>query len=357
MQLYKGRFCSVPLWKKKYIGAKMLLVCILPQTDDEEIALPDEVPACAPSARRRWAGCFSLVEVYKLRVCDVMQTVDASFSNSLLLIVKGRIPASYRVHDINFQSFAVYEKAHQKGSVGRSIICEYLNTNWTGEGFFCDGDCVVDEQKGYFTAVFKGKKHTVTIKAFVEIEQGGRTGNIVKVSCVDTNPSDTCNCCCSWFHQPAINLSLMLRNQRMNTSVGVGMWGASVVSAMLSHAARKIRQIIAWSIFFLVSQYNIFKVLFFQTPKKMSNAAIAALIASLRCPIRGRVMLDPVILAGTGLSYERSSIEEHLRATETDPESGIVLDASQQRLLPNLALKGLILAIVDVVREWGFREH
>jgi hypothetical protein len=69
-------------------------------------------------------------------------------------------------------------------------------------------------------------------------------------------------------------------------------------------------------------------------------------IPGIRCPISGLFMSDPAILAGTGLSYERASIVAHLAARGTDPESGDPLDAAQQRLLPNPALKALIDAVL-----------
>ncbi len=61
-----------------------------------------------------------------------------------------------------------------------------------------------------------------------------------------------------------------------------------------------------------------------------------------RCPIRKRVMTDPVILAATGVSYERTAIAQHLLDVGTDPASGEQLTTEQMRLFPNPAMKGLI---------------
>jgi hypothetical protein len=69
----------------------------------------------------------------------------------------------------------------------------------------------------------------------------------------------------------------------------------------------------------------------------------------LSCPISGRLMTDPAILAGTGMSYERSAIVAHLARYGTDPDSGDVLNASARRLLPNPALKGLIDLVMEQI--------
>ena len=69
-------------------------------------------------------------------------------------------------------------------------------------------------------------------------------------------------------------------------------------------------------------------------------------IPELRCPLSNIFMSDPVILAATGLSYERANIVAHLATHGTDPESGMVLSLAQQRLLPNPALKALIDAVL-----------
>jgi hypothetical protein len=72
------------------------------------------------------------------------------------------------------------------------------------------------------------------------------------------------------------------------------------------------------------------------------NAHRLLRIPGTRCPIGGQFMRDPVVLAGTGLSYERAAIAMHLALYGTDPESRTPLTAQQQRLLPNPALKDLI---------------
>ncbi len=67
----------------------------------------------------------------------------------------------------------------------------------------------------------------------------------------------------------------------------------------------------------------------------------------LTCPITGRLMTDPAILVGTGMSYERSAIVAHLAQHGTDPDSGAALSAEQRRLLPNPSLKGMIDLVLE----------
>ena len=82
------------------------------------------------------------------------------------------------------------------------------------------------------------------------------------------------------------------------------------------------------------------------------NAAPIALLLAFPgtvCPIGGNTMNDPVVLAGTGLSYERAAIVAHFENHLTDPATGNPLDAAQRRLLPNPALKGVIDLIMASV--------
>ena len=79
-----------------------------------------------------------------------------------------------------------------------------------------------------------------------------------------------------------------------------------------------------------------------------NNITVAQLLAipGTRCPIGGGFMRDPALLAGTGLSYERTAIATHLAVFGTDPETGVVLTVQEQRLFQNPALKGLIQDIL-----------
>lgn len=67
------------------------------------------------------------------------------------------------------------------------------------------------------------------------------------------------------------------------------------------------------------------------------------------CPLSGFVLVDPVILAASGLSYDRAAITAHLEAHGTDPVSGAALSARDRRLFPNPALRSLIAGMVQSV--------
>ncbi len=61
-------------------------------------------------------------------------------------------------------------------------------------------------------------------------------------------------------------------------------------------------------------------------------------------------MEDPVILCGTGLSYERVNIERWIDVHGTDPISGAQLDAAGMRLIPNKALRDMRPGILQFVQ-------
>jgi len=85
----------------------------------------------------------------------------------------------------------------------------------------------------------------------------------------------------------------------------------------------------------------------------LSAAATERLLAVLGaavCPISHHVMRNPTILAGSGLSYERTAIETHLRAFGTDPATGAQLNAEQRLLLPNPALQRMVEVILARLR-------
>lgn len=68
------------------------------------------------------------------------------------------------------------------------------------------------------------------------------------------------------------------------------------------------------------------------------------LISALSCPLSGEIMVDPVILASSGVSYERVAIEVWILEHATDPASGQrLLDT---RLIKNPCLKALIDAVI-----------
>lgn len=69
-----------------------------------------------------------------------------------------------------------------------------------------------------------------------------------------------------------------------------------------------------------------------------------ALINALSCPLSGEIMNDPVILVSSGVSYERSAIQDWIRQYATDPASDEPL--TDVRLIENPCLKSLIQAVV-----------
>jgi len=61
------------------------------------------------------------------------------------------------------------------------------------------------------------------------------------------------------------------------------------------------------------------------------------------CPISYDVMRDPVIVSGSGNTYDRKSIERHFQHKHTDPISNSELRrASDRRLVPNNALRSQV---------------
>jgi hypothetical protein len=77
---------------------------------------------------------------------------------------------------------------------------------------------------------------------------------------------------------------------------------------------------------------------------------INALLVPFLCPISRVLMEDPVILCGTGLSYERVNIERWIDVHGTDPISGAQLDAAGMRLIPNKALRDMRPGILQFVQ-------
>lgn len=77
--------------------------------------------------------------------------------------------------------------------------------------------------------------------------------------------------------------------------------------------------------------------------RMLELSIIMAALDPARCPITGRVTNDPVILAGTGLSYDRAAITAYFEANGAiDPATGNALDEQQRRLLPNPALARMV---------------
>ena len=73
-------------------------------------------------------------------------------------------------------------------------------------------------------------------------------------------------------------------------------------------------------------------------------------IPGIRCPLSKRIMNDPVVLAATGVSYERDIITVHIDSYGSDPVTGTPLGDSGRRLIQNTMLRRLIDEIVSSIR-------
>jgi hypothetical protein len=60
------------------------------------------------------------------------------------------------------------------------------------------------------------------------------------------------------------------------------------------------------------------------------------------CVITGELMVDPVVLVGSGNTYERSAISTWLASKTTDPLSNVPIPKKDQVLVPNVALRSAI---------------
>ena len=63
---------------------------------------------------------------------------------------------------------------------------------------------------------------------------------------------------------------------------------------------------------------------------------------SLVCPISLELMVDPVILAETGQTYDRATIESWLHMHSTDPITNVELRS--KKLVPNIAIRKMVLS-------------
>jgi len=83
------------------------------------------------------------------------------------------------------------------------------------------------------------------------------------------------------------------------------------------------------------------------------NQALFAMLLenpAFKCPLSGVHLTNPVILKGTGLSYDRTAIENHLEDSLTDPETGRSLNDNERELLPNPAVRDLIRRMMMMQR-------
>ena len=78
-------------------------------------------------------------------------------------------------------------------------------------------------------------------------------------------------------------------------------------------------------------------------PPTAAPSALQRASLAVKCPLTGMVMEDPVILASSGWSYERSAIVEWLEKYGTEPRTGAVLGGgSERRVIENVQLREFI---------------
>jgi len=77
----------------------------------------------------------------------------------------------------------------------------------------------------------------------------------------------------------------------------------------------------------------------------------AEIPAAYMCSITGEIMHDPVVLVGSGNTYEREAIVTWLRTHSTDPLSNVTIPKKDQVLVPNVALRSAIDEFVQAHRK------
>lgn len=73
--------------------------------------------------------------------------------------------------------------------------------------------------------------------------------------------------------------------------------------------------------------------------------------AAYVCSITGEIMRDPVVLVGSGNTYEREAIATWLRTHSTDPLSNVSIPKKDQVLVPNVALRSAIDEFVQAQKK------
>ena len=91
------------------------------------------------------------------------------------------------------------------------------------------------------------------------------------------------------------------------------------------------------------------------TPAPAPEAPAASNSDALECPITYELFVDPVTLEGDGVVYEREAIENWLRRGNlTSPATGVALEATQTKLIPNAAVRR---RAVEAARSRTARAH
>lgn len=106
-----------------------------------------------------------------------------------------------------------------------------------------------------------------------------------------------------------LSAALRTRCRESTTSAGMGLGVAAAVSFVLAVGLRRTQKTHA------------------EAPKY------------LQCPITREVMVDPVVVCGTGQTYEREAVESWFcrHQPATDPATNVILDSTQ--VVPNWAIR------------------
>jgi len=82
-------------------------------------------------------------------------------------------------------------------------------------------------------------------------------------------------------------------------------------------------------------------------PKLLDDVDIPS---AYTCTISQELMRDPVVLVGSGNTYERTEIVKWLREKSTDPNTNVEIPKESQLLVPNVALRSAIDEFVQHVK-------
>mmetsp|Transcript_651 Transcript_651/g.1756 ORF Transcript_651/g.1756 Transcript_651/m.1756 type:complete len:266 (+) Transcript_651:1720-2517(+) len=85
----------------------------------------------------------------------------------------------------------------------------------------------------------------------------------------------------------------------------------------------------------------------------LDNLDDADIPSAYVCSITGEIMRDPVVLVGSGNTYEREAITTWLRSHQTDPLSNVTIPSKDQVLVPNVALRSAIDEFVQSIQPQG----
>ena len=141
------------------------------------------------------------------------------------------------------------------------------------------------------------------------------------------------------FHEP--------RDNRVNAGgqMSHAMWAMWVVQGVSIQPHRAAAAWFAQTVALLVGSAAAACLCFVAGMRHFRRTARPTPCASppdgLLCPISLELMVDPVLLLGTGQTYERAAIVRWLHTNSTDPITNVEL--SSKKLVPNFAIRKLVL--------------